>query len=37
MPENLARLQRRYDAGEYDTTDRFFLLVIETEGSSSGR
>ena len=36
VPENLARLQRRYDAGEYDTTDRFVLLVIEAEGTIIG-
>jgi len=36
VPENLAKLQRRYDAGEYDTTDRFVLLVIEAEGTLIG-
>jgi RimJ/RimL family protein N-acetyltransferase len=36
LPENLARLQRQYDAGEYDTTDRFVLLVIEAEGTLIG-
>ena len=36
VPENLTRLQRRYDAGEFDTTDRFLLLVIETEGTLIG-
>ena len=36
VPENLARLQRQYDAGEYDTTDRFLLLVIEVEGIMIG-
>jgi RimJ/RimL family protein N-acetyltransferase len=36
VPENLAKLQRRYDAGEYDTTDRFLLLVIEAEGTIIG-
>jgi RimJ/RimL family protein N-acetyltransferase len=36
VPENLNRLQRRYDAGEFDTTDRFLLLVIETEGALIG-
>jgi RimJ/RimL family protein N-acetyltransferase len=36
VPDNLAKLQRRYDAGDYDTTDRFVLLVIETEGTLIG-
>jgi RimJ/RimL family protein N-acetyltransferase len=36
VPENLTRLQRRYDAGEFDTTDRFLLLVIETDGMLIG-
>ena len=36
VPETLGRLQRRYDAGEFDTTDRFLLLVIETEGTLIG-
>jgi RimJ/RimL family protein N-acetyltransferase len=36
VPENLTRLQRRYDAGEFDNTDRFLLLVIETEGTLIG-
>jgi len=36
VPENLTRLERRYDAGEFDTTDRFLLLVIETEGTLIG-
>jgi RimJ/RimL family protein N-acetyltransferase len=36
VPENLAKLQRRYEAGEYDTTDRFLLLVIEAEGTIIG-
>jgi ribosomal-protein-alanine N-acetyltransferase len=36
VPETLGRLQRRYDAGELDTTDRFLLLVIETEGTLIG-
>ena len=36
VSENLTRLQRRYDAGEFDTTDRFLQLVIETEGKLIG-
>jgi ribosomal-protein-alanine N-acetyltransferase len=36
VPENLARLRRRYDAGEYDTTDRFLILVIEAVGTLIG-
>jgi RimJ/RimL family protein N-acetyltransferase len=36
VPENLTRLQRRYDAGEFDTTDRFLLLAIETDGTLIG-
>ena len=36
VPENLTSLQRRYDAGEFDTTDRFLLLVIEAEGTLIG-
>lgn len=36
LPENLAKLQRCYDAGEYDTTDRFLTLVIEAEGTIIG-
>jgi RimJ/RimL family protein N-acetyltransferase len=36
VPENLAKLQRRYEAGEYDATDRFVLLVIEAEGTIIG-
>ena len=36
VPESLAKLQRRYDAGEYDTSDRFVLLVIEAEGTLIG-
>jgi ribosomal-protein-alanine N-acetyltransferase len=36
VPENLTGLQRRYDAGEFDNTDRFLLLVIETEGTLIG-
>jgi RimJ/RimL family protein N-acetyltransferase len=36
VPENLDRLQRRFEAGEFDTTDRTLLLVIETEGTLIG-
>jgi ribosomal-protein-alanine N-acetyltransferase len=36
VPDNLAKLQRGYDAGEYDTTDRFLMLVIEAEGTVIG-
>ena len=36
VPENLNRLQRRFDAGEFDTTDRFLLLVIEAESTLIG-
>jgi RimJ/RimL family protein N-acetyltransferase len=36
VAESLARLQRRYDAGEFDTTDRFLQLVIETDGTLIG-
>jgi diamine N-acetyltransferase len=32
VPESLARLQRRFDGEEFDTTDRFLHVVIETEG-----
>ena len=28
VPDSLAKLQRRYDAGEYDATDRYLHLVI---------
>src|SRR5215203_3195481 len=31
VPESLARLQRRFDAGEFDNTDRVLQVVIETE------
>ena len=36
VPESLAGLQRRYDAGEFDTTDRYLQLVIEAEGTLIG-
>lgn len=37
VPENLARLERRYDAGEFDATDRYTILVIEADGSPIGQ
>jgi RimJ/RimL family protein N-acetyltransferase len=36
VPESLSRLQRRFDGGEFDVTDRFLHLVIETEGKLIG-
>jgi RimJ/RimL family protein N-acetyltransferase len=36
VPENLAKLQRRYDAGEFDATDRTLPLMIEAEGVPIG-
>ena len=36
VPENLDRLRRRYDAGEFDISDRFLLLAIEAEGTLIG-
>src|SRR5215211_3316571 len=36
VPEHLNRLQRRFDAGEFDTTDRFLLLVIDAESTLIG-
>jgi RimJ/RimL family protein N-acetyltransferase len=36
VPESLSRLQRRFDAGEFDTTDRYLHLVMETEGTLIG-
>jgi len=36
VPDNLAKLQRGFDAGEYDTTERFLMLVIEAEGTIIG-
>ena len=36
VPENLDQLQRRFDAGEFDTKDRFLVLAIETEGTLIG-
>jgi len=36
VPENLNQLQRRYDAGEFDTTDRSLSLAIEADGTLIG-
>ena len=36
VPESLSRLQRRFDGGEFDTTDRFLQLAIETEDTLIG-
>ena len=36
VPENLTQLRRRYDAGEFDATDRFLQLAIETDGTLIG-
>ncbi|MBA2715075.1 MAG: GNAT family N-acetyltransferase [Rubrobacteraceae bacterium] len=36
VPENLNQLQRRYDAGEFDTKDRFLVLAIEADGTLIG-
>jgi RimJ/RimL family protein N-acetyltransferase len=36
VPESLSRLQRRFDEGEFDTTDRNLHLAIETEGKPIG-
>ena len=36
VPENLNQLQRRYDAGEFDATDRFLVLAIEADGTLIG-
>lgn len=36
VPENCTQLQRRYDAGEFDTTDRLLVLAIEAEGTLIG-
>lgn len=37
VPDSLSKLQRRYDAGEFDVTDRRLHLVIETEGEVIGQ
>ena len=36
VPESLAKLQRRFDEGEFDTADRYLHLVMETEGTLIG-
>jgi RimJ/RimL family protein N-acetyltransferase len=36
VPESLSRLQRRFDEGDFDTTDRYLHLVMETEGTLVG-
>jgi RimJ/RimL family protein N-acetyltransferase len=37
VPDSLARLQRRYDAGEFDATDRYLHLVIEAGDTLIGQ
>jgi RimJ/RimL family protein N-acetyltransferase len=37
VPDSLAKLQRRYDAGGYDATDRYLHLVIEAGGTLIGQ
>ncbi len=37
VPDSLAKLQRRYDAGEYDVTDRYLHLVIEAGDTLIGQ
>lgn len=37
VPDSLSKLQRRYDAGEFDTTDLRLHLVIEAEGEVIGQ
>ena len=34
VSESLGKLQRRFDAGEFDVTDRYVCLAIEAEGES---
>lgn len=36
VPESLSKLQRNFDAGQFDTTDRFLLLAIEAEETLIG-
>ena len=36
VPENRNQHERRYDAGEFDTTDRRLVLAIEAEGTLIG-
>jgi RimJ/RimL family protein N-acetyltransferase len=37
VPDSLAKLQRRYDAGEFDATDRYLHLVIEAGDTLIGQ
>lgn len=37
VPDSLAKLQRWYDAGEYDATDRYLHLVIEAGDTLIGQ
>lgn len=37
VSESLSKLQRRYDAGEFDATDRRLHLVVEAEGEVIGQ
>jgi len=37
VPESLSNIQRRYDAGEFDATDRNLHLVVETGGEIIGQ
>ena len=37
VPDSLARLQRRYDAGEFDATERYLHLVIEAGDALIGQ
>jgi RimJ/RimL family protein N-acetyltransferase len=37
VPDSLAMLERRYDAGEYDVTDRYLHLVIEAGDTLIGQ
>ena len=34
VSESLGKLHRRFDAGEFDATDRYVRLAIEAEGES---
>ena len=36
VPDSLSKLQRRYDDGEFDATDRHLALAIETGGTIIG-
>ena len=37
VPDSLSKLQRRYDAGTFDATDRNLHLVVEAEGEIIGQ